>query len=175
MPRAIDTPARSGEVICIDFIGPRPKSGGYDVVMVIVDKLTRFVVYVPLSTAATAQDVFGLLGARWMAYFGAPKAIISDRDARFTSKFWEHLWNGMRAELKRSTAFHPQTDGQTERANRTLIEGLKCFVNELRDDWAPMLPSMMRAANSSKCASTGYSPDMLLCGREARSALESDN
>jgi RNase H-like domain found in reverse transcriptase/Reverse transcriptase (RNA-dependent DNA polymerase)/Integrase zinc binding domain/Chromo (CHRromatin Organisation MOdifier) domain len=178
LPLSIDTPGRAGEVIGIDFIGPLPESsvGGvtYNAVMVVVDRLTRYAVYVPMATQRTAQSVFHKLDAHWIALFGAPSTIVSDRDTLFTSRFWVDIWAGLRAELKRSTAFHPQSDGQVEKQNGTLIDGLKTFVDERRSDWAVLLPQLQRAHNSSVCASTGHSPDKMMFGREMRAMLDAE-
>ena len=176
MPLSIDTPTRAGEVICMDFIGPFIPSGRekWDSIMVVVDKLTRYCMYIPMRTTSAAPEVFHALDQRWMAIFGAPSVIISDRDSKFTSRFWERMWEGLRVELKRSTSFHPQTDGTTERQNRTLVEALKSFVNDTRDDWALLLPQLQRAANSSISASTGFSPDRMMFGREMRAGLDAD-
>ena len=168
LPMSIETPGRAGEVLCMDFIGPFPRAadGVQTHVMVVIDKLTRYVMYIPLGDRATAQEVFGALDARWLAIFGPPSAIISDRDSRFTSHFWVGLWNGLRAQLKLSTAFHPQTDGQTENANRVLITALKSSVDSSGLNWATMLPQMQKAANGSVVESTGFTPNMLMFGRE---------
>lgn len=173
LPLSAAIPRRAGEVICMDFIGPfQPTGVGEDAIMVVVDKLTRYSVYVPLKITSTAQDIFRLLDTHWLAYWGAPGVIISDRDSRFTSHFWQDLWKMMSVELKMSTAFHPQSNGQTERQNRTLIEALRAFVNEQRNDWGVLLPQLQRAANSSVSASTGFSPDKMMTGREMVSHLD---
>ena len=105
---------------------------------------------------------------------GIPRAIISDRDSRFTSHFWEHLWAAMRTDLRRSTAFHPQTDGQTERQNRTLIEALRAHVDANQRDWDTLLPAMQLAHNSSRNHSTGVSPFEMLFGATPRTALDAE-
>ena len=175
MPLSLATPKRAGEVICMDFIGPLPRAvNGETHVMVVIDKLTRFVMYIPLHPKATAQQVFGALDSRWLAMLGVPRAIVSDRDSRFTSRFWEDLWEGLRTELKRSTSFHAQTDGATENANKHLIVALRAFVEGQKEDWAPLLPQLQRATNASVCASTGFSPDYMMFGREMRAGMDAD-
>jgi len=175
LPLSIETPERSWDVICIDFIGPLPRTAaGYDAVMVVVDKLTRYVYFIPLQTTASAQDVYRLLNERVLAERGIPKAIISDRDTRFTSHFWEALWAGLATELKRSTAFHPQTDGQTERANRTLVEALRSFVDVDQRNWDVLLPELQTAVNDAKCESTGFSPFYMNNGRLRRGKLDAE-
>jgi hypothetical protein len=100
-----------------------------------------------------------------------PKSIVSDRDARFTSKLWTefmHLWQ---IQKKMSTAFHPQTDGQTERMNRTLEEMLRHVINPTMDNWEQMLPRVQFAYNSAVQASTGMTPFMAAFGSEPRTPL----
>ena len=102
----------------MDFIGPLPRTArGHDVILVVVDKLTRWVYYIPTQQTASAQDTFALLDRFVLANHDTPRQIISDRDTRFTSRFWEDLWAAMRTQLKRSTAFSPadgRTDGESQ-------------------------------------------------------------
>src|SRR5215217_2903273 len=84
------------------------------------------------------------------------------------------MWAAMRAELKRSTAFHPQTDGATERANRTLIEQLRSHVDEHQGDWDLLLPQLQRANNSAVCISTGFTPFEMNYGRKVRTELDAE-
>ena len=175
LPLSIDTPQQAWEVICMDFIGPLPRTArGHDAIFVVVDKLTRWVYYIPTRTTATAQEVFALLDRFVLANHDTPRQIISDRDTRFTSHFWEDMWAGMSTQLKRSTSFHPQTDGTTERCNRTLIEQLRSHVDEHQADWDLLLPQLQRANNSSVCASTGFSPFEMNFGRCVRTELDSE-
>ena len=175
LPLSIAAPKRAWETICMDFIGPLPRTAsGHDAVLVVVDKLTRWSYYIALRTTATAQEVFAVLQERVLSVHGMPRAIISDRDSRFTSHFWEHLWAAMRTDLRRSTAFHPQTDGQTERQNRTLIEALRAHVDANQRDWDTLLPAMQLAHNSSRNHSTGVSPFEMLFGGTPRTTLDAE-
>ena len=175
LPLSIETPLGAWEVWCMDFIGPLPRTArGHDMILVVVDKLTRWVYYIATRQTATAQETFALLDRFVLANHDTPKQIISDRDTRFTSRFWEDLWSAMRTELKRSTAFHPQTDGQTERANRTLIEQLRSHVDEHQADWDLLLPQLQRANNSAVCFSTGFSPFEMNHGRKMRTELDAE-
>ena len=140
--------------------------------MVVVDKLTRYALYMPMRTTDSAQEVFALLNQHVLANHGTPSAIVSDRDSRFTSHFWEALWAGLRTALKRSTAFHPQTDGQTERQNRTLVEALRAYVDAHQGNWDVLLPQLQLANNTAVCASTGQTPFAMVYGRAARTELD---
>jgi hypothetical protein len=103
---------------------------------------------------------------------GVPESIVSDRDARFTSNFWKSLWQQLGTKLRMSTAFHPQSDGQTERANRTLEEGLRAYVNIHHDDWDNHLSLLEFAVNNSKSISTGQSPFSLNFGEHPRMPID---
>ena len=94
----------------------------------------------------------------WPTVVGLSSTIISDRDARFTSQFWRELWQRTGTKLAMSTAYHPQTDGQTERANRTLEEILRATVNAKQNDWDEFLTTAEIAYNNSVNASTGETP-----------------
>jgi hypothetical protein len=175
LPLSIETPSCAWEVICMDFIGPLPRTArGYDTILVVIEKLTRWVYYIPTHSTATAQDVFALVDRYVLANHDTPRQIISDRDSRFTSHFWEDLWAAMRTQLKRSTAFHPQTDGQTERANRTLIEQLRSHVDQHHADWDLLLPQLQRANNTAVCVTTGFSPFEMNYGRSMRTELDAE-
>src|SRR3954447_12418562 len=97
---------------------------------------------------------------------GLPSSIISDRDTKFTSRFWQSLFRTMGTRLAMSTAYHPQTDGQTERANRTLEDMLRAYVNYQQDDWDSLLPAAEFACNNAPNASTQMSPFRLCTSRD---------
>ena len=91
-------------------------------------------------------------------YHGVPVRIVSDRDPKFTSEFWQSLAQHLGTELKMSTSSHPQTDGQSESAVRQLKESLRSYLCYDQDDWETLLPSIEFALNSTPSASTGYTP-----------------
>jgi hypothetical protein len=102
----------------------------------------------------TAKVYFDVIVRR----FGLPKTIISDRDTRFMSLFWNKLFQFFETKLKPSSAFHPQTDGQTERANRILEEILRCYVHSNPSSWSKHLSTAEFAMNNSVHASTTHTP-----------------
>jgi len=112
-----DTP---WEAISLDFITNLPKSKGYDSILVIVCYLSKMAHFIPTHTTADAVQVAELFIEHVFKLHGLPKIIISDRDPKFTSKFWKSLFKTLETQLRFSTAFHPETDGQTERLNQTL-------------------------------------------------------
>jgi hypothetical protein len=103
---------------------------------------------------------------------GVPEAILSDRDPRFTAHFWRAFWSQLGTTLTMSTAYHPQTDGQTERANRTLEEMLRSRVNFQQTDWDEHLSAAELATNNAVNASTGFTPFYLNYGQEVQLPLD---
>ena len=168
----IAVPEKRWDVVTMDLIGPLPKTrNGFDAIFVCVDKLSKMVHYIPTTTTATAPVLAKLFMHEVVRLHGMPSTIISDRDARFTSQFWRELWQRMGTKLAMSTAYHPQTDGQTERANRTLEEILRATVNAKQNDWDEFLTTAEIAYNNSVNASTGETPFMLNSGQHPRLPL----
>lgn len=104
-------------------------------------------------------------------HHGLPINIISDRDVLFTSLFWKHLHKLMGTTLKMSSAYHPQTDGSTERANRTITQMLRQCINTDQKNWVEKLPVIQFAINSARSESTGFAPFFLNSGRMPRSMV----
>jgi hypothetical protein len=166
MPLSI--PDRPWKQIGIDFIGPLPKSrGGMDGIAMIVDRFTKMKHPIPINMKLTAPQAVMLVVKNIVRLHGVPEVIVSDRDVRFTAGFWKEFWGCWQTKLGMGTAYHPKTDGQTERENRTLIEMVKSFVAEDQKDWDEHLPLLELAMNSAKQSSTGESPFMMMYGREA--------
>ena len=104
------------------------------------------------------QQLAKLFFREVVKHHGIPLSIISDRDPRFTAIFWQSLWRMWGTKLSMSTAYHPQTDGQTERANRTLEDMIRNYVGPNQADWDEHLPALEFAYNNSKQASTNMTP-----------------
>jgi hypothetical protein len=169
----LPVPANKFECITLDLITDLPPTKhGHDAVLTIVDRLTKLVRFIPTTKGAGADAVALLVRKEWFRMFGVPKSIVSDRDKRFLSHFWRALFAALGTDLKFSTAFHPQTDGQSERANRTLEEILRHFVSPRQDDWDDWLDLAEHAINASVNPSTGYSPLYLCFGMHPLSALD---
>ena len=158
-------PSAPFEQIGTDFITGLPKSEGCDAVMTFVDRLTKAVHFVPCTKTVTAKQAARLFFNNIFRIHGMPKVIVSDRDPRFTSDFWRHLFNLVGTKLAMSTAFHAATDGQTERAQRSLEDMLRTFVNPRQDNWVALLPALEFAYNNSVNASTQEKPFFMLYGR----------
>jgi hypothetical protein len=171
----LSVPAKPWESIGIDFVGPLPLSKNrdseYDEIVMIIDRLTSMVHLVPGRQDYKARDMAELIFAEVYRLHGLPKSIVSDRDTLFTSAFWTHLHDLIGVELKMSSAYHPQTDGSTERANRTAIQMLRQCVRPDQKDWALKLPVIEFAINSARSETTGYAPFFLNSGRMPRSLI----
>ncbi|GBG84963.1 hypothetical protein CBR_g39426 [Chara braunii] len=145
--------------ISMDFIGPlRPLTPrGHDAILVVVDRFTKHARFVPCRYAISAREVADIVFDRVVRDHGLPLSIISDRDPRFTSRFWRRLHEVYGTQLRFSSSYHPQTDGQTEITNRTLGDILRKIV---RDDqqWDLHLAHVEIAYNHAVSPATGMSP-----------------
>lgn len=166
-------PTQGWDQVSMDFVGPLPITvHGNDFILVVVDRLTKMAHFLPCKQTITAPQVARLFWRDIVRLHGIPSAILSDRDPRFTSKFWQELWRLMGTQLPMSTAYHPQTDGQTERMNRLMEEILRSYVRDKGDDWDEHLTAAEIAVNTSKHTSTEFTPFRLNYGREMRLPLD---
>jgi len=169
----LPVPEQKWEHMTMDLITDLPVTKhGYDAVVTFVDRLTKQVHFAPTKKRVTAVGLARLFRRTVYRQHGMPKVIVSDRDDRFVSKFWKSLFSSLGTELKFSTAFHPQTDGQSERANRTLEQYLRNYVCARQDDWDDYLDLAEFAMNDTVNSSTGYSPFQLLYGVSPRTAVD---
>ena len=139
-------------------MGPLPKSNNFDYLLVVIDRLISQVHLVPTTTMITARGVTWLILKKVMRLHGIPESIVSDRDNKFTSIFWKELHRLMGSKLLMSTAFHPQMDGATERANRSISQILHTIVSNNQKDWLGKCLMVEFAINSSINATMGYAP-----------------
>jgi hypothetical protein len=119
-------PLKIPEWKCMDFINGLPRtSKGYDSIRVIEDRLTKVAHFIPVKTTYKGPQLVELYMARIVSLHGVPKKIILDRGSQFTFRFWRSFHDNMSTKLNFSTAYHPQTDGQTERTNQVLEDMLR--------------------------------------------------
>jgi hypothetical protein len=167
--QSLEIPAQQWECVTQDLITGLPTTKrGNDTIVVWVDKLTKMMHATAASTAeggTKAPSMARLFFDNVVRLHGVPKKIVSDRDKRFDSNFWRCLWQMLGTKLAMSTAYHPQTDGQTERMNRTLEDILRHYVGFHHDDWDDHLTAAEIAINNSVAQSTGFSPYFLNYGR----------
>ena len=158
----------------VDFITALPESEGYTQVMVTVDRFSKMAHFVPLHENATARDcATAFLQNIWKLH-GLPEDIVSDRDTKWTGEFWHNLCDMLGIKRKLSSAFHPQTDGQTERVNQTLETYLRTFVNYDQNDWLSLLPLAEFAYNNSVTQATKMTPFYTNYGYNPRTIWPSD-
>ncbi|KAJ8578830.1 hypothetical protein ON010_g368 [Phytophthora cinnamomi] len=142
----------------LDFIfGLPPDSGGNTGVVVFVDRFSKVVHIAAVPAEVTAKQTARLLVDMVFKHHGMPTDIVSDRDPRFTAHLWQELFTLLGSQLSVSTADHPQTDGQTERVNRVLVDILKSYAHSLQY-WSECLSMAEFAINNSVHASTGHTP-----------------
>jgi hypothetical protein len=156
----------------MDFINGLPKSPkGNDSIWVIVDRLTKVAHFVPVKTTDRVGHLADLYVEHILRLHGAPYSIVSDRGTQFVNKFWKALHKSMGTKLDYSTAYHPQTDGQTERVNQILEDMLRACALKYGKDWEKSLPHAEFSYNNSYQASIQMSPFEALYGRPCRTPL----
>jgi hypothetical protein len=168
----LEIPVWKWEAIAMDFLVGLPRTqAGYDAIWVIVDRLTKAAHFIPIKVKYSLEKLTELYLHEIVRLHGVPESIVSDRDPRFTSRFWMSLQKAMGTKLRFSTAYHPQTDGQSERTIQTLEDMLRACVLDFGGNWARYLPLIEFAYNNSYQASIGMAPYEALYGRKCRSPL----
>jgi hypothetical protein len=138
------------EEIRMDFIVGLPRTqAGYDSIWVIVDRLTKVAHFIPVKTTYSSAKLAELYVSRIVCLHGVLKKIVSDRGSQFTSKFWDKLHESMDTKLNFSLAYHPQTDGQTERTNQILEDILRVCALNYGKSWDKSLPYVEFLYNNS--------------------------
>ena len=164
--------------VTMDFITKLPKSKDptttevYDAIMVIVDRLTKYTIMLPFKEKYNAEQLAFVLLDRLIRDHGIPESITSDRDKLFTSNYWKTLLGMIGTKLRMSTAYHPQTDGQTERANQTLETYLRHYVNKRQNNWVTLLPMAQLTYNDKLSGTTGMTPFFANYGKNANGFLQ---
>ena len=162
---SLSIPSYPWELIGVDFVGPLPESGNwdgvYDSITVVICLLTSMVHLIPSQINYNASQLAELMFEHVYKMHGLPKNIISDHDVLFTSIFWSWLNKLIGTNLRMSSAYHPQLDGATERANCMITQMLRQCVHPNQKDWVTKLPAIEFAINSARSASTGYAPFFL--------------
>jgi hypothetical protein len=142
----------------MDFVVGLPESEGFNAIWVVVDRLTKMRHLVPCTDTVDGKKLGEMYVKEIFRLHGLPETIVSDRGPQFASEFWRHICERLGVERRLSTAFHPQTDGQTERVNAVMEQYLRNFVNYQQNDWVHWLPMAEFAANNHTSETTGHSP-----------------
>ena len=162
----LPVPDSPWQEVSLDFVLGLPRTRRQlDTILVVVDRFSKMAHFIACSRTTYAAHTARLFFNEVVRLHGIPRRIISDRDVRFTSNFWRTLWQLMGTTLQFSTAFHPQTDGQTEVTNRTLGNLLRCLVPENSSSWDELLPRAEFAYNASDHRATEFSPFQVITGR----------
>ncbi|KAK1429939.1 hypothetical protein QVD17_12297 [Tagetes erecta] len=167
-----EIPEWKWEKITMDFVTKLPRSShGYDTIWVIVDRLTKSAHFLPIREDYKMNKLAQVYIKEIVSRHGIPISIISDRDSRFTSRFWQKFQHELGTKLNISTAYHPQTDGQSERTIQTLEDMLRACVIDFGGSWDDHLPLIEFAYNNSYHASIKAAPYEALYGRKCRTPI----
>ena len=159
-----EPPDSPWDEVTMDFITKLPKSKDpatgedYDSILVMVDRLTKYSHIIPFKEKYNAEQLGFIVLDRLIRYHGIPEGLTSDRDKLFTSNYWKTLIPLLGTKLRMSTAYHPQTDGQTERTNQSLEQYLRHYINSTQNNWVSLLPMAQLALNAKQSDTTKVSP-----------------
>ncbi|GKA21016.1 putative reverse transcriptase domain-containing protein [Tanacetum coccineum] len=167
-----EIPTWKWERITMDFVTKLPKmSSGHDTIWVIVDRLTKSAHFIPIRATNSMETLTRLYIKEIVLRHGVPISIISDRGSHFASIFWQSLQNALGTQLDMRTAYHPKTDGQSERTIQTLEDMLRTCVIDFGKGWERHLPLVEFSYNNSYHASIKATPFEALYGRKCRSPV----
>jgi len=156
MPNSI--PEKPWRHISADFIVKLPLAQGYDAILVVCDHLTKMAHFIPTMEKTSAAGLARLFRDNVWKLHGLPESIISDRGAQFVAEMMRELNERLGIRTKLSTAYHPQTDGQTKRVNQELKQYLRMFVDHRQEQWPEWLGMAEFAYNNKKHTATQISP-----------------
>jgi hypothetical protein len=150
----------------MDFIEGLPKVGGKSIILTVVDRFSKYAHFIPLAHPYSASTVARAFFDDIVRLHGIPLSIVSDRDPVFTSNFWKDLFAMCGTSLRMSTAFHPQTDGQSEAVNKTIAMYLRCMTGDRPRQWVRWLPLAEFCYNSSFHSALKTTPFRVVYGRD---------
>ncbi|MBW0558244.1 hypothetical protein O181_097959 [Austropuccinia psidii MF-1] len=148
----------------MDFITQSPLSNKFDSILSVVDRFSKIAIFIPTYGAITALELAQIFISHVFYKHGLPVSIVSDRGSLFVSSFWTNLCQQLKILRDRSTAFNPETDGQTERVNQILEQYLWMYVSYHQDYWHTWIPLAEFAYNNEEHSSTKQSPFFTIYG-----------
>ncbi|KAI5674227.1 hypothetical protein M9H77_14591 [Catharanthus roseus] len=164
-------PKKPWESVSMDFITSLLKSEGFGRIIVVVNRFSKCATFIPAPTDCTAEETARLFLKNVVKLWGVPSNIVSDRDPRFTGRFWTELFKLLGSDLNFSTSFHPQSDGQTERTNALLVLYLRHYVSANQRDWAKLLDVAQFSYNLQRSEVTNRSPFEVIMGQQPTTPL----
>jgi hypothetical protein len=170
--RPLPVPEKPSEDISMDFVTGLPECEGYDAIWVEVDRLSKMRHFIPCRTTVDTWGLAEMFRKDVVRQHGLPKTIISDRGPQYAAVFWKMLCAGLGVDRRVSTAFHPQTDGHTERMNASMEQYLRIFTSHQQDDWVRWLPLAEFAANNGTSETTKCSALFAVTGVDPRMTFE---
>jgi hypothetical protein len=172
MLQSLDIPEWKWESISMDFVVGLPRTRhNFDSIWVIIDRLTKSAHFLPVNINYNVDKLTEIYIKEIIRLHGVPSSIVSDRDPKFTSHFWQSLQKALGTKLRLSSAYHPQTDGQTERTIQSLEDLLRACVLDNRGSWDDLLPLIEFTYNNSFHSSIGMAPYEALYGRKCQTPL----
>ena len=151
--------------VSLDFTEGLARSRGKDTILVVVDRLSKYAHFLPLSHPYTAVTVAQLYFDHVFKLHGMPKTLVSDRDKIFVSHFWQELFRLQHTSLHLSTTYHPQSDGKTEVVNRCLEGYLRCMIGEAPHEWSLWVPLAEWWYNTNWHSTIGLTPYEVVYGQ----------
>jgi hypothetical protein len=152
--------------VALDFVEALPRVRGKSVILTVVDRFSKYCHFIPLAHPYSAESVAQAFFAEIVRLHGVPQSMVSDRDVVFTSKFWKELMRLMGTDLHMTSAFHPQSDGQSESANRVIIMYLRCLTGDRPRQWLQWLPWAEYIFNTAYQSSLRDTPFRIVYGRD---------
>ena len=152
--------------IGLDFIEALPRVGGKSVILTVVDRFSKYCHFLPLAHPYSAESVAQAFFGEIVRLHGIPQSMVSDRDSVFTSAFWKELMRLTGTKLHMTSAFHPQSDGQTEAANKVIVMYLRCFTGDRPRQWLRWLPWAEYVYNTAYQSSLRDTPFKVVYGRD---------
>ena len=164
--RPLPIPGRPWSHIALDFVTGLPPSGGNTVVLTIIDRFSKAAHFIALPKLPSAWETADLLVQNVFRIHGLPSDIVSDRGPQFTSQVWRAFCTALGATASLTSGYHPQSNGQTERANQEMEAALRCISTAEPSSWSARLPWVEYAHNTLPNASSGMSPFLCSLGYE---------
>ena len=162
--KTLPVPHLPFEIVLTDEMSGFPLVNGKNTIMVVRDRATKYSIFIAAAKSLKAEEMAEIFFDEVSTKYGIPRQIISDRGSKYTSDFWTELTRLFGVQRGLSTAYHPQTDGQTERVNLDIQAYLRAFVNEKQDDWPSHLKMAQYVLNNAVHSTIGMSPNMALMG-----------